>query len=370
MCKMDLKRFFLMTFLLVPIFLFGQIRKFNPVYFEQNSDTIELNYYSMLDSMGEYLQSNPSFELRLNSYGHPTERNFKELVWKRAKNIREYLEKNYKIKVADIIETNTNNRGVMPRSDESYLESERAALRKVEFEIAKTKWEYGYNITGQVIDNVSKVFLDECKIKIFSTTNFTREMLSDSMGRFRVEDISLANSTILFEVERNGFYEEKFLMKWESIPHDTAISIELVPIPSSMHWLPEIYFEANSSTPDSSFQETIAQIADLIKSFSSDPNFSLSIIGYKDSLETNDLRLERAKFVFDALVEKGIEKTRLRIESSDASNILKPTEDCFGVRTNKFSSTAITEEFITNSPIAKRDSLRRLNRCVAFRVNR
>jgi outer membrane protein OmpA-like peptidoglycan-associated protein len=226
-----------------------------------------------------------------------------------------------------------------------------------------------YKISGLVYDKATKVCLDACKIKIFATTKFQLETTTDSLGHFCAANIPVEASKLVLKVERRGFYEEQFKIELGSIPHDTIIDIELSQIPSAIDWLPEVYFDFNGLKPDSNFQNTISQVADMILRLSSDPNFSLSIIGYKDSLETKDLRLERAKLVYDALLEKGVDKTRLKIESSNESNILKPNEAYREVRTNKFRSNAITEEFITNSPIAKRDSLRRLNRCVTFRIN-
>jgi hypothetical protein len=215
-----------------------------------------------------------------------------------------------------------------------------------------------------VYDKETKLFLEDCKIKVFATTNFTMEMLSDSMGRFHVEDIPIQASTLLFEVERSGFYEEKFKMKWESIPHDTVIDIQLSPIPVSIHWLPEIYFEVNSLKPDSEFQKKISQVADIIQHFSSDPDFSLSIIGYKDSLETKDLRLERANLVYNALVEKGIDKTRLKVEISNEPNAIKPDEVYRTVEGSMLASPAI----VADSP--NKCLIGRINRSVVFRINR
>ncbi len=117
--------------------LFGQsnnsIKHFEPIFFNQNSDTIENKYFYRLDSLGQFLQSDTTLVLQLHSYGNPVENPFFEIVFNRVKHISDYLTSKYKIKIQDYHVTNDNNRGIVGRENSEYSEIERAKLRKVEF---------------------------------------------------------------------------------------------------------------------------------------------------------------------------------------------------------------------------------------------
>jgi len=115
------------------------INHFEPIYFNQNSDTIYNKYFSRLDSLGAYLQSDTTLVLQLHAYGNPVENPFFEIVFNRAKNTSEYLTSKFKIKMHENYLTNDNNRGVVGREDWEYSESERASLRKIEFIITRSK---------------------------------------------------------------------------------------------------------------------------------------------------------------------------------------------------------------------------------------
>jgi hypothetical protein len=164
---------------------------------------------------------------------------------------------------------------------------------------------------------------------------------------------------------RTQVYSLNKKLEFASNPHDTLFDFELNRILYSIKWLPEVYFKDESFKPDSNFQEAIPQITNSLKS---DTTLLLSIIGYKDSSETKDLRLERALFVFNMLIKNGIDKSRLKTEISDLPNFLKPQEMYKKENSNKFEYTFLTEEFIIKSPIHKRNSLRKLNRCVSFKI--
>jgi len=134
-----------------------------------------------------------------------------------------------------------------------------------------------YKISGHVYDKATKVCLDDCKIKIFATTNFQSETTTDSLGAFCAANIPVEASKLVLIIERRGFYEEHFKIEMGPIPHDTIIDFELSQLLSGIDWLPEVYFENNGLKPDSNFQKTIShsQVADMILLLSSPPKFKI-----------------------------------------------------------------------------------------------
>ena len=112
---------------------------FAPVYFDQNTGTIHHKWFPRLDSIGKYLSDNPEYQLQVHAFGHPTEENFYEIVFKRAENVLAYLTNKYEIKTHEHILINSNNRGVVPLEDAEYSERHKADTRKVEFIIEKKK---------------------------------------------------------------------------------------------------------------------------------------------------------------------------------------------------------------------------------------
>lgn len=130
-----------MLTILTSKFALGQTDKvvpdFSPIYFEQNIDTIDSNLYSRLDNVGQFLADNPDYQLQVFAYGHPTEKNFEDLVFNRATNVLDYLTGKYNIQTHQFILTNSNNKGVVPRPDNHYSEEEKREKRKVEFIIEK-----------------------------------------------------------------------------------------------------------------------------------------------------------------------------------------------------------------------------------------
>ena len=138
---MSMKRILTILILLASITVFGQketeIVDFTPIYFEQNSDSIENKWYPKLDSIGQFMSSHPELQLQVQAYGNPTENEFFEIVFNRAKNVLDYLMEKYEIQTHEHILTNSNNRGVVPRKDEDYTEKYKAENRKVEFIIKR-----------------------------------------------------------------------------------------------------------------------------------------------------------------------------------------------------------------------------------------
>lgn len=220
-----------------------------------------------------------------------------------------------------------------------------------------------YKITGHLFDKRTKTTLDNCTIKLYASNKTELGATSDSLGFFQIENIPVQAPKLVLMVERSNFYPTHQEVAFISTPHDTMIDIELSQIPVSPRWIPEVYFEDNTSIPDTSLQDFIDWIVGFLKS---DTTSSLTIIGYKDLLEPRDLRVERAQFVYESLIEKGADKSRLKMETCDEPNSLKPSLVYPDIKTNRYDPPLISEEYIMNSPIDRRDSLRRLNRCVSL----
>lgn len=221
-----------------------------------------------------------------------------------------------------------------------------------------------YKIYGHVIDRTTKKGLTNVFVKLSALKN-EYKTTTDSLGFFFIDSIPNEVLKLYFQIERNDYYSLNKKLEYASNPHDTLFDFELNRILYSIKWLPEIYFKDESFKPDSNFKEAILQITNFLKS---DTSLSLSIIGFKDSSETKDLRLERALFVFNMLIKNGIDKSRLKTEISELPNFLKPQEMYKKENSNKFEYTFLTEEYILKSPIHKRNSLRKLNRCVSFKI--
>ena len=94
----------------------------------------------------------------------------------------------------------------------------------------------------------------------------------------------------------------------------------------------------------------------------------LVIIGYKDSSETIDKRKERAVFVYNYLIKKGIDSNKLTITPSAKPNFGKYIKPYIDLETGEAIYYDITESYILKAPIDKQESLRKLNRCVSFSI--
>jgi TonB family protein len=129
---------------------------FTPIYFDQNLDTINNKWYPKLDSLGQFLSTNPDFELQVHAFGHPTEKDFYEVSFNRAKNIIDYLTKKFEIRTHEHILTNSDNRGVVPQKDSNYSEKHKSDNRKVEFIIEKHIFKKNLNN----VDNDSLTFIN------------------------------------------------------------------------------------------------------------------------------------------------------------------------------------------------------------------
>lgn len=81
------------------------IRHFEPVSFKQNSDTIEGKYFSRLDSLGNYLQSDTTLSLQFYSNIKDAENlnTYFDLHISRARNILIYLTSKHKFKTNGVL---------------------------------------------------------------------------------------------------------------------------------------------------------------------------------------------------------------------------------------------------------------------------
>jgi len=112
------------------------VSSFEPVFFEENVDTVDTKWYPRLNSLGQFLEDNPQFTIQLHAYAHSTEKDFLNTVRNRAKNVLSYIETNFNVKLDENFLTNVDNRGLVPMPDLPY---EKAGKRKVEFQIKKRK---------------------------------------------------------------------------------------------------------------------------------------------------------------------------------------------------------------------------------------
>ena len=222
-----------------------------------------------------------------------------------------------------------------------------------------------YQITGHVIEKESKSSIEKCGITLISETGLILTSTTDSSGYYQLDSIPLDNKKIHLECDVNYFFRDKRNLNFFKSPHDTIVNFELSLIPTLVDWLMEIHFDYNSLTPNTNFNVFVTWAVDFL---SSNPNLAFTIIGHKDSLETIDLRYDRAVFIYNALIKNGADKNRLTIETSDKHNILKPNAVYPDLKTKEKQITEITEDYIMNSPVEQRDSLRQLNRSVTLNI--
>ncbi len=172
-----------------------------------------------------------------------------------------------------------------------------------------------YKISGKIRDINTLQMLRDCHVKLVSSTGIVLEVKSNKKGDYIIDSLSSDNKYIYIEVTKKRYLtnnENRKSILFDSIPHDTIINFKITPIPLSGDFFPEIYFKYNSDIPDSSYQYCLNDIESLMQGFY---HQKLVIVGYKDSLETIDKRKERAEFVYNLLIKKGIDKNKLTIDT-------------------------------------------------------
>lgn len=225
-----------------------------------------------------------------------------------------------------------------------------------------------YKIIGNVRDTNTLQRLEGCYVKLVSSTGIAIEVKTNKKGDFSFDSLSLGNKAVNLEVTKKGYLtnsKNKKSIIFNSTPHDTIINFKITPVPGCSMFTPEIYFKYNSVKPTN---KNMDGFIDMLMTMQANEHLVIEIIGFKDSIETVDMRYLRAEFVCNELVKKGINKGRLKIKISDKPNFGKYIEPSLNLETGENTYHDITESFILNAPIEKQESLRQLNRCVSFSI--
>lgn len=223
-----------------------------------------------------------------------------------------------------------------------------------------------FKISGFIKGENSKSPVLDCEITIVTPSGLTYKSKSDSNGYFKIDNISNLDDKFIVSIKKSKFFGKEMKIYFNNRAHDTIINVELKTIDISVRWLPEVYFEYNKGKPVKGYKEALSV---LVQTLEANPTMIIKIIGYKDSQETNDLRMERANFILMKLVKLGIDKKRLLIGISDSPNILKENTLKENYTKGKFDSIFLTDEYIrSNSSLQESEKLRQLNRCVRFQM--
>jgi len=231
--------------------------------------------------------------------------------------------------------------------------------------VIRAQTENLYKIHGQVLEKRTIKPVKDAVVTLKTNTGKSFETISDTSGVFEFNSISDENTRCVIIISHSSFFAASVLVSFSSTPSDTIIQVHMEAIPYHIDWFPEVYFIHNTTTPlDSSIQS----IHTMAMFLNDNPTINMKCIGYKDSLETIDLRQERAAYVYHELIKLGVEKTRLTKKASARPNILKSKTYDKSSTTCEIEIMELDEEYISNSPIEEQSVLRQYNQCVGFDI--
>ncbi len=179
-------------------------------------------------------------------------------------------------------------------------------------------------VKGYVYDSKTNDKLQaKCELIDLETEEKVVEILSDAQtGEYMV--CLPINRDYAFNVEKKGylFYSENFsLTNLENPEEPYVMNIPLQPLSDGVVVvLKNIFFEFNSYEL---LPESYAELNKVVEYLITNPNLKIEIGGHTDNVGTKaynkTLSENRAKSVFDYLVGKGIEKSRLSYQGYDYS---------------------------------------------------
>ena len=223
-----------------------------------------------------------------------------------------------------------------------------------------------FKISGYVKESESKIGVTGCRISVLSPSGLIYKTNSDTTGHYRIDNVNKIDSVFEIQVNKDKFFGTHSKLIFHERPHDTLLNLEIIYIPISGNWFPDIHFDYHSATPEKGFLDTLAHTVTYLLE---NPRWKIKVIGYKDAAETVDLRKERANFILNELVKQGINKNRLKIEISQDPNVLKPSTVKVDYSTGNLILTKLTENYILSIPSGQdRERIRQLNRCVTFEI--
>jgi len=223
-----------------------------------------------------------------------------------------------------------------------------------------------FNVSGFVKDDDSKLSLPDCKITMITPTGVLYRSETDSNGYFKIENVSIFDSIFILLFKRDKFFHEELKIYFNNNPHDTIVSVLLRTLEVNVEWFPEIYFKYNKSKPIKNYKKALVE---LVKTLNDNPRIIIKIIGYNDSQETIDLRIERVNFILKKLIDYGIDKERLKTEISNNPNFIKENTMKLDFKNKTYKKLFLTNDFISKNPsLQEREKFRQLNRCVNFEI--
>ncbi|MFZ4398743.1 MAG: OmpA family protein [Bacteroidales bacterium] len=208
-----------------------------------------------------------------------------------------------------------------------------------------------YSISGHIKDDKSNLQLGNCTLKLLSSTGLIKSTVSNDKGVYIFDSIPVENKYIELIVEKKKFFSVKKKFNYNVIPQDTIINFNLSINNQHGDPLPGIYFKYNSVSLQDNSTVILSELATFLEG---NKNIKIKIVGYKDSIETKDMRYDRAKVVYNLIIKKGIKKGRLIIEVSDNPVFLY--------------NEIYTETYIKNTMKEEQEKLRQFNRCVMFKI--
>jgi len=220
-------------------------------------------------------------------------------------------------------------------------------------------------VMGSIEELKSQNPVPNCEVILTTGCGKVYKAISDSSGFFNFSVISMSDSGVVIEASCAGYFSER--ERCLSIDDNMLIlrHFFLTPIPEMITWLPKLYFENNSLQPIGNPKYFFDPVFSVLLE---NNDINLIIIAHMDSSETIDMRQERAMYVYDALVESGIDSNRLEVVVSSEPNTLNPHDF---EQLQIFEGTELimlTETFIQSRPVEQEIFLRMLNRCVRLEI--
>lgn len=223
-----------------------------------------------------------------------------------------------------------------------------------------------FNISGTIKERESKIALSGCELSVTTSSGLNYKSKSDSNGYYKIENLSASDKFFVIVIKRPKFFNEDIRIYFYNQPHDTIIDIELRMLDLHHNWLPDFHFKYNKVILERKDKELFEYYVELLYA---NPTLIFSIIGFMDSEETKDLRLERANYILNKLIKLGIDKNRFKISISNNPNILKENTVKVDYITRQIKNIYLTDEYISSYTSKKdRKMLRRQNRCVSFEI--
>jgi hypothetical protein len=221
-------------------------------------------------------------------------------------------------------------------------------------------------ISGCVKEQASQIGVSACNISVISANGNIFKTITDTGGHYSLDQVNARDSVFEIRLNKTRFFGTSSKLIFHEKPHDTIVNFEIVYMPVSGPWFPDIHFEYNSVKPEEGYLDTLAITVQYLME---NPRWKIKVIGFKDSAETIDVRKERANFIFSELVKKGISENRLKIEISNDANVIKTGTLKIDYSTGDVIWTRLSEKYILSIPPGKdREDIRQLNRCVSFEI--